>query len=437
MVGDVIGKYHPHGDQSIYDALVRMAQPFSMHLPLIEGQGNFGSVDGDPPAAMRYTEVRMEKISQHLLNDLDKETVDFQENYDNSESEPIVIPAEFPNLLVNGAGGIAVGMATNIPPHNLGEITDACLLLLDKPEASIDELIEIVPGPDFPTGGIILGQSGSRSAYSTGKGSIARFAIDDYYKPIKKFIEKLKDHFDTLDLRTQEFIDSPSHYDRLFFEGSGLGWQGKSSMMLSPSIGPWQLIGNLYVEMKFETPVAKSYSCGNCNMCQISCPTGALDNEYKIDSRKCISYWLQSPEIIPHEIRIKIANRFYGCDDCLTSCPPGQNKFISLKQTKEVDLEKIINMDKDNLISKFEWFYVPQRNGDYLKRNAIIALANNPDENSHELFIKLLDSDSDIIRLYSIWALWRIGMLDKVNEESFIKKEVSSDVKKEFERLKK
>ena len=272
---------------------------------------------------------------------------------------------------------------------------------------------------------------------STGKGSIARFAIDDYYKPIKKFIEKLKDHFDTLDLRTQEFIDSPSHYDRLFFEGSGLGWQGKSSMMLSPSIGPWQLIGNLYVEMKFETPVAKSYSCGNCNMCQISCPTGALDNEYKIDSRKCISYWLQSPEIIPHEIRTKIANRFYGCDDCLTSCPPGQNKFISLKQTKEVDLEKIINMDKDDLISKFEWFYVPQRNGDYLKRNAIIALANNPDENSHELFIKLLDSDSDIIRLYSIWALWRIGMLDKVNEESFIKKEVSSDVKKEFERLKK
>ena len=144
VVGDVIGKYHPHGDQSIYDALVRMAQPFSMHLPLIEGQGNFGSVDGDPPAAMRYTEVRMEKISQHLLNDLDKETVDFQENYDSSESEPVVIPAEFPNLLVNGAGGIAVGMATNIPPHNLGEITDACLLLLDKPEASIDELIEIV-----------------------------------------------------------------------------------------------------------------------------------------------------------------------------------------------------------------------------------------------------------------------------------------------------
>ena len=172
MVGDVIGKYHPHGDQSIYDALVRMAQPFSMHLPLIEGQGNFGSVDGDPPAAMRYTEVRMEKISQHLLNDLDKETVDYQENYDNSESEPIVIPAEFPNLLVNGAGGIAVGMATNIPPHNLGEITDARLLLLDKPEASIDELIEIVPGPDFPTGGTIDGKIGIYEGYKTGRGII-------------------------------------------------------------------------------------------------------------------------------------------------------------------------------------------------------------------------------------------------------------------------
>ena len=155
VVGEVIGKYHPHGDQSIYDALVRMAQPFSMHLPLVQGQGNFGSVDGDPPAAMRYTEVRMEKVSQHLLGDLDKGTVDFQDNYDNSESEPKVLPAEYPNLLVNGAGGIAVGMATNIPPHNLGEVTDACLKLLETPETSIDELINIIPGPDFPTGGII------------------------------------------------------------------------------------------------------------------------------------------------------------------------------------------------------------------------------------------------------------------------------------------
>jgi len=172
VVGDVIGKYHPHGDQSIYDALVRMAQPFSLHLPLIDGQGNFGSVDGDPPAAMRYTEVRMKKLSHHLLNDINQDTVDFQENYDNSESEPVVLPAEFPNLMVNGAGGIAVGMATNIPPHNLGEITDACLQILDNPEVEIDELFKMVPGPDFPTGGMILGNSGAKSAYTTGKGSV-------------------------------------------------------------------------------------------------------------------------------------------------------------------------------------------------------------------------------------------------------------------------
>jgi len=172
VVGSVIGKYHPHGDQSIYDALVRMAQPFSLHLPLVDGQGNFGSVDGDPPAAMRYTEVRMEKITHHLLNDINLDTVDFQENYDNSESEPIVLPAEFPNLLVNGSGGIAVGMATNIPPHNLSEVTDACIALIDNPEIEYEELFEIIPGPDFPTGGFILGRNGARSAYSEGKGSI-------------------------------------------------------------------------------------------------------------------------------------------------------------------------------------------------------------------------------------------------------------------------
>ena len=172
VVGDVIGKYHPHGDQSIYDALVRMAQDFSMRLPLVDGQGNFGSVDGDPPAAMRYTEVRLGKSAQALLEDIDKDTVDFQPNYDNSEREPNVLPARFPNLLVNGAGGIAVGMATNIPTHNLGEVVDACVATLDKPDISIDELIEIVPGPDFPTGGIILGRAGIKSGYHTGRGSV-------------------------------------------------------------------------------------------------------------------------------------------------------------------------------------------------------------------------------------------------------------------------
>ncbi len=172
VVGDVIGKYHPHGDQSIYDALVRLAQDFSMRLPLVDGQGNFGSIDGDRAAAMRYTEVRMAKAAHALLNDIDKDTVDFQDNYDNSEREPSVLPAELPNLLVNGANGIAVGMATNVPPHNLGEVIDACIALIDNPAITVDELIEYVPAPDFPTGGIMLGRAGARSAYHTGRGSI-------------------------------------------------------------------------------------------------------------------------------------------------------------------------------------------------------------------------------------------------------------------------
>ena len=172
VVGDVMGKYHPHGDSAIYDALVRMAQDFSMRLPLIDGQGNYGSVDGDPAAAMRYTECRLEKVAHSLLDDIDKDTVDFQENYDNSESEPVVLPAKYPNLLVNGAGGIAVGMATNIPPHNLGEVIDAAIAFIDNPAISLEELMEIVPGPDFPTGGIILGRAGIRSAYTTGRGSV-------------------------------------------------------------------------------------------------------------------------------------------------------------------------------------------------------------------------------------------------------------------------
>jgi DNA gyrase subunit A len=172
VTGDTMGKYHPHGNQAIYDALVRMAQEFSMRLPLVDGQGNFGSVDGDPPAAERYTEVRLARPTMSLLDDLENDTVDFQANYDGREQEPVVLPAKFPNLLVNGAGGIAVGMATNIPPHNLGEVIDACIAYLDNPAISVDELMEIVPGPDFPTGGLILGRMGIRSAYHKGRGSI-------------------------------------------------------------------------------------------------------------------------------------------------------------------------------------------------------------------------------------------------------------------------
>src|SRR5699024_4297298 len=176
VVGDVIGKYHPHGDFAVYDTIVRMAQPFSLRYTLVDGQGNFGSVDGDSAAAMRYTEVRMEKIAHELLADLDKETVDFVDNYDGSETIPDVLPTRVPNLLVNGSSGIAVGMATNIPPHNLSEVVDGCLALMDNPDTTIDELMEYIAGPDFPTAGIINGRAGIVQAYRTGRGRVYMLA---------------------------------------------------------------------------------------------------------------------------------------------------------------------------------------------------------------------------------------------------------------------
>src|SRR6478736_4245739 len=185
IVGDVMGQYHPHGDQSIYDALVRMAQDFSMRAPLIDGQGNFGSVDGDPPAAMRYTEVRRAKIAHALIEDIDRDTVEFRDNYDGTEREPSVLPARFPNLLVNGSAGIAVGMATNIPPHNLGEVIDACLAMIEDPSINLERLTEIVPGPDFPTGALLIGKQNARAALARGRGSIlmrARCAVEEVRK---------------------------------------------------------------------------------------------------------------------------------------------------------------------------------------------------------------------------------------------------------------
>lgn len=172
IVGEVLGKYHPHGDTSVYEAMVRMAQDFSMRYMLVDGQGNFGSVDNDPPAAMRYTEARLTRIAEEMLVDIDKDTVNFMPNFDNSLKEPVVLPTRLPNLLVNGSSGIAVGMATNIPPHNLGEVCDAISYLIDNPEATIDELTQFIKGPDFPTAGVILGQDGIKNAYATGHGRI-------------------------------------------------------------------------------------------------------------------------------------------------------------------------------------------------------------------------------------------------------------------------
>lgn len=183
LVGDVLGKYHPHGDTAVYDAMVRLAQPFSTRYPLVEGHGNFGSVDGDPAAAMRYTEARMSRLTLEMLRDLDKNTVDFYPNFDETLMQPAVLPARYPNLLVNGSNGIAVGMATNIPPHNLGEAVDACAAMIDNPDITIDELMNYIPGPDFPTGGVIMGDVGIRHAYFTGRGKIlvrAKSEIEQY-----------------------------------------------------------------------------------------------------------------------------------------------------------------------------------------------------------------------------------------------------------------
>lgn len=185
IVGDVIGKYHPHGDSAVYDTIVRMAQDFSLRYMLVDGQGNFGSVDGDSAAAMRYTEIRMARIGHELLADIDKETVDFGPNYDGSEKEPLILPARIPNLLINGSSGIAVGMATNIPPHNLTEVVDACLRLLENPDTTIDELIEIIKAPDFPTAGLIYGLAGVHDGYRTGRGRVVMRART-HFEPIGK-----------------------------------------------------------------------------------------------------------------------------------------------------------------------------------------------------------------------------------------------------------
>ena len=280
-----------------------------------------------------------------------------------------------------------------------------------------------------------LKQNNFNLGYSPGEGSIARFAKEDYYVPLKEFINLIKEHFENRNLRTAQFIDNPKHYDRLFFEQAGLGWQGKSTMMLSPGTGPWQLIGNIYVEKKFKLEKKKDYSCGSCNLCQISCPTGALDDDYVLDSTKCISYWLQSPDIIPHEMRERLGNRFYGCDECLISCPPGQDRIINISSNSSVDLIEILNTESEELVKKYNWFYIPKRDGDFLKRNAIIALANNPSQNSKDTFLKLLNSESDLIRFYCIWALWKIGEFYLLHKYLDIDNEESNLVLNEYQRL--
>ena len=277
--------------------------------------------------------------------------------------------------------------------------------------------------------------SSNNHSFRPGEGAVALFASENHYIPLEKFIRKLTDLFNNEGIKVKQFIDSPQHYDRIFFNTSGLGWQGKSTMMLSPGIGPWQLIGNLYIEEKFEDTEKKSFSCGSCNLCQISCPTGALDEEYILDSNKCISYWLQSPDIIPHDMRSSIGNRFYGCDECLISCPPGQTRSFNILKTNKVELQKILKMSSDTLVQRYDWFYIPKRNGDFLKRNALIALANNPDENALSVMYELLNSDSEIIRFYTIWAIWKLSKFHEIKNYYDVDHEKSELVKKEYLRL--
>ena len=278
-------------------------------------------------------------------------------------------------------------------------------------------------------------ESSDNHSFKPGDGAIALFASKNHYKPLENFINDLTELFKYEGVKTHQFIDSPQHYDRIFFNSSGLGWQGKSTMMLSPGIGPWQLIGNLYTEEKFEDTEKKSFSCGTCNLCQISCPTGALDDEYILDSNKCISYWLQSPDIIPHDMRTNIGNKFYGCDECLTSCPPGQTKNFNKIKKNSVNLKKILSMSNKDLVDKYSWFYVPKRNGDFLKRNALIALANNPDETAVDIIYGLLNSDSEIIRFYSIWAIWKLTKFNEIAQHYDVDLEQSEFVKNEYLRL--
>jgi len=255
----------------------------------------------------------------------------------------------------------------------------------------------------------------------TGQGRIAKFAEEDFYKPLKEFSKKIETKLEKESILFTTFIDNPNHYDRMFFESSGLGWQGKSTMMLSPGIGPWILIATIYVSENFQPNKIKKFSCGSCNLCQISCPTGALDKAYQLDANKCISYWLQSPQTIPYEMRIAIGSRLYGCDECLLSCPPGQESTkVEIKSTKaNIDLVEILDMSDNELLEKFYWFYIPKRDADFIRRNAIIVAANNI---NNSLEVKLLEKFvhfSENLKLYIIWAFWRFGKLN--NLEKFIK----------------
>ena len=260
------------------------------------------------------------------------------------------------------------------------------------------------------------------SSYDTiskpGYSRVAVFSSEDHYAPLRKEIEFIIEALKKNKHQSKSFVDSSFHYDRLFFEEAGLGWQGKSTMMLSPGIGPWQLIGTIYTSKKFIASSKSKQSCGDCNYCKIACPTGALNEDYVLDANLCIAYWLQSPKIIPRDFRIAIGDRLYGCDECLISCPPGQREIIFKSQDRNIDTVEFLLKSDQEILKEYERFYIPKLDASYLRRNALIALANNPFYGAETTFVKYIANPNPELVMYSIWCLWRISRVDLLNDYS-------------------
>ncbi len=261
-----------------------------------------------------------------------------------------------------------------------------------------------------------------KSSYQTisepGNSRIAVFSTKDHYEPLRKEIDLIIESLIKNNYQAKSFVDSSFHYDRLFFEEAGLGWQGKSTMMLSPGVGPWQLLGTIFTSKEFIASNKTKQSCGDCNYCKIACPTGALNEDYILDANLCIAYWLQSPKIIPRDFRIAIGDRFYGCDECLISCPPGQREVRLKSQDGNINIVDFLQKKDEEILKDFERFYIPKLNASYLRRNALIALSNNPIYGAETTFVKYLSNSNPELAMYAVWCLWRISRLDVLYEYS-------------------
>jgi len=260
------------------------------------------------------------------------------------------------------------------------------------------------------------------SSYETvtkpGYSRIAAFSTEDHYEPLRKELNLIVNALNEQGHQCKSFADESFHYDRLFFAEAGLGWQGKSTMMLSPGVGPWQLIGTIYTSKEFKPSEKTHQNCGDCNYCQVSCPTGALNEDYVLNANLCIAYWLQSPNIIPRDMRVLIGNRLYGCDECLVSCPPGQREVRFNTGRNNVNTIKFLEKNDEDILKQYNRFYIPKMDVSYLKRNALIALANNPSKDAANLFSKYLTNSNSELVMYSIWSMWRISRVDLIKDLS-------------------